>query len=274
MIKFKQLGFILIINSFLLMGYEKDHFFRFAESLEKNRLIHEAITEYQRFLFLNNHLNDLEKGKIWLRLAVCYRSINQEAEMMNAFNQVYRSIQHTSYIDELYEETIVYFLSRGKGELARIFINKLPKDKKAKKIDPYLCLSYLIEKEWHRFYSALKRLNITENQRIEVQKIVKKIKKNTKRIKLYKVFNIFFPGIVHGLYGGFLDTGETILFHYFFLQGIFSDSTLIGKLINGLGLTRLYLKTASRDRKFLREKLDEMNLLLEEEIFNIIINLK
>jgi len=274
MTKFRLLWFFLIVNSLLLIAVNNDHFIRFADSLEKNGLVREAVTEYQRYLFLNKNLTKQEKGIIWLKLAVCYRKVNSEAEMMKAFNQAYTFIQGSVLIKEFYEEIIIFFLSRGKTELARIFINKLKRNTTDKKNESYLCLSYLMDKNWDKFFQLLNSKDLNLSQKNYVQKIVKKIKQNKKRYKLFRIIHIFIPGIIYGFYGDFLSSGESFLFHYYFLQEIFSNSALINKVINGLGVTWLYLRIHNRDREFLNKKFYEKNLQLEEKIFNIVSGLK
>lgn len=261
---------MLILSSFLVMANEKNQFFGFVESLEKNNLTQEAVTEYQRYLFFNHNLNDPEKGKIWLRLAICYRKLNQEARMMNAFGRAYEFLRNSPLIENVNEEISIFFLSRGKAELARVFLNKLKPEMEEQKINAYFCLSYLMEKDWELFFKALNKTELTQNMIKIIHGLVKKIKRNDRRYKLYRTINIFFPGIVYSFYGDLLRSGESFLFHFYFLEQIFSNSNIISKVINSLAVTRMYLKTRQLDKEFLRKMSMQKNIRLEGEIFTIL----
>lgn len=270
MIRPIRFWFLLFFCVLAVMAEKGNQFYAFVESLENNSLTKEAITEYQRYLFLNKDLNNHEKGKIWLRLGVCYRKINMEAEMMNAFGLAFQLLGDSHLIKLLYEEITIFLLSRGKADLARVFIDKLYTENPDKRIDRYICLSYLIEKKWDPFFQVLNRLELSKNQINEARNLVNKMKYNQRRYQFLRVINIFFPGIVYACHGDFLNTGESFLFHFYFMQQVFSDSTLIGKAINGIGLCSLYLKTNNRDRQFLKQKFNQKNLQLEAKIFSIL----
>jgi tetratricopeptide (TPR) repeat protein len=240
--------------------------------LEENGMVQEAITEYKRNLFFNE-INDEEKGIIWLKLAACYRKINDEAEMMKSFNQSFSLLKGSPFLLDLYEELCIFYLSRGKSEWARMFLNKINTIKPDGKHQQYLILSYLMDEDWPTFYSLLKRAGYAEPVFSEIQNLVDTIKKNNRKLKILRAIDIFFPGIIYCFYNDYLSSGESFLFHFFFIEQIWIESSLLGKLIYGFGLSRLYLKSRVNNKNFLQKKIDEKKMVLEEKIFDKLFDL-
>ncbi|MCK4836409.1 MAG: bacterial transcriptional activator domain-containing protein [Candidatus Aminicenantes bacterium] len=270
MTKKYSIVFFIFIYCLSLSGSQKSRLFAFIESLEENGMIQEVITEYRRYLFFNP-LDEEARGKIWLRLALSYRKINREAEMMKAFNQSFRLLQNSPFLDNLYEEISVFFLSRGKSEWARLYLNKINQKKQDSRKIQYLILSYLMDENWAEFFPLLMTAGYKESDLNEIRTLVNKIKNNNRKFNLLKSIDKVIPGISHCFMGDVFDTGESLLFHFFFIQQIFVEPTVLGKLIYGFTLVRYYLKTTAFNRDLLKKKKRRIKLRLEEKIFHKLI---
>lgn len=238
---------------------------RFIEALEANEMFHEAITEYKRLL-LFNQLTSEEKGIIWMKQAIAYRALNQEASMMTSFTRASRFLENSELINRLYEEIAVFFLSRGKSDWARKILDRA--DPKFAEIQiRYLILSYLIDHNWNRFFELLENGGYSSQTIGNIRHIVKEIKRNIRWFKLLNIIDKVIPGLGYLFYDDVMITGETLLFHGFFFSQILSETTIPGKIIFGFGLGRMYIKTIAREHTLLRKKLKERKLELEKRIF-------
>lgn len=244
----------------------------FIRVLEDNGMIEEAITEYKRHLFLNR-LNDEEEGMIWLKLAVCYREINHDAEMMKAFDQSFVHLENSPALQDLYLELAVFYLARGKTSWARLFLQKITRRTQAQAVKKYMTISYLIDQDWDRFFLLLGEKDIREPVISEIRKLVQEMKKNSRRMKTLIILDFLLPGIGYVCQADMLEGGESLLFHSFFVYQILIESSWPGKIVFGWSLSRLYLKSISKSRQYIKEKIHSRKMLLEEKIFEKLSNL-
>jgi hypothetical protein len=256
---------LMVVHACHLPASENHRTLRFIEALEANGMLWEAITEYQRILVFAQ-LTPLEKGKLWLKQAIAYRSLNQEASMMNAFNQAYRYLKDSSLIDQLYKEIAVFFLSRGKTHWARLMLTRM-EPRAAGYQNRFLILSHLIDENWKRFFELLESTGYTEKTINDIRRLVQKIKQNTHRIRILNVVNKIIPGLGYLFLDDAYITAETLMFHGFFISELILESSFPGKVIYALGLARMYTRALARDRNLLKRKLKERKLGFEKQIF-------
>lgn len=264
-IYFPIISFILF-SGFLDGAFQDTRTHRFIKALEANGMIQEAITEYNRVLLIYP-LTSEERGILWLKLAIDYRSLNSEAEMMKSFNQSIKYLKDSPHINRVYEEIGVFFLSRGKSEWARKILKQMSCESNENQIR-YIALSYLIDENWEQFFRLLDKTGYSREAILDINRIVKRIQLNNRRFKTLDIIVKIIPGLGYLFYDDVFITGETLLFHGFFISQIFIETSIIGKFIYGFGLVRMYLRTTVRDHRFLKKKLGEKKLLLEKMIFH------
>jgi hypothetical protein len=204
-----------------------------------------------------------------MKQAIAYRALNQEAEMMMSFNQASQYLKNSKLINQLYEEIAVFFLSRGKTEWARKILFRMDSGSAESQIR-YVILSYLIDENWDRFFEHLENADYSRQIISDIRHIVKKIKQNIRWFKVLNIVDKIIPGLGYLFHDDAFITGETLLFHGFFISQILIEISIPGKIIYGFGLIRIYIKTVARDRSLLKRKLREKKLELEKRIFKLI----
>lgn len=260
----------ILFSGFLVGAFQETRTHRFIEALEANGMIQEAITEYNRVL-LFYPLTSEERGILWLKLAIAYRSLNSEAEMMKSFNQSIKYLKDSPHINQVYEEIGVFFLSRGKSEWARKILKQMSCESNEKQIR-YIILSYLIDENWEQFFKLLDKAGYSREAILDINRMVKKIQLNNRWFKTLDIIVKIIPGLGYLFYDDVFITGETLLFHGFLISQVFIETSIIGKFIYGFGLVRMYLRTTVRDHRFLKKKREEKKLLLEKMIFQKLFN--
>jgi tetratricopeptide (TPR) repeat protein len=263
----KILLFMLLIGgvawlSLASAGNSRD----FIKALEDNGMIDEAISEYKRLLFFDE-LNEEEKGIIWLKLAVCHREINDDVEMMKAFNRSFICLRDSPYIQDLYLEIAIFYLSRGKTDWARSFLGKINLPVPAESAKKYLILSYIMDEDWKTFFLCLKEEGLDQPVLLDIREHVRHIKKMKRKYKILMTLEYFLPGISYVFQSDIFEAGESFLFHFFFIHQIVIESAIPGKIIFALSLSRLYLRSLSGNRQYLKKKIEEKRMILEEKIF-------
>ena len=265
MIKKVSAVIIMLLYCLPLSGSLDPRLSSFIDSLEASGLYREAITEYRRYLFFND-LNEEESGKIWLKMAVCFREMNLESEMMEAFNQSFRYLSKSRSIEKLYEEISVFYLSRGKTEWARLYLSKLNEKKPSQRKIQYLILSHMMDENWREFFSLLPEAGYKKSVIDEIKEMVRQISKNNRTFNVLTSIDKIVPGIGLGFTGDFFTAGESLLFHSYVIQQIFVEPTVLGKLIFGFTLLRLYSRTTAYSRDTLMKKRQRKKLRLEKKI--------
>ena len=259
--------FVVWASCLSIYGSQRERLSAFIHSLEVNGLYREAVTEYRKYLFFND-LKREERGKIWLRMAVCFREMNREAEMMDAFGHSHKLLVNTDFLGKLYEEISVYFLSRGKTDWARFYLNKTDNQQPVQQIMLYRLLSYLMDEDWPDFFSLLTQAGYGQPVIERIEEIAAKIRRCNRKFRWLNILDKIVPGISYGYTGNGFMAGESILFHSFLILQIFSEPSVPGKLIYGFALIRLYSRTTAHGRDKVIKKRNRKKMDLEKKIFD------
>lgn len=241
------------------------------KALEENELTDFLINEYKRKLFFGEVRQD-EKGMVWLKLALSYRKLNNESNMTKAFTRALQNSSDKNFRDVIYSEIALFYLSRGKTDLADIFITKLAGNR-AKLLGQSLKnISNLFAGKNKKLVNSLKQQKIKPHLLSDIQLRLEKIGRIKKKSKALINLRFFFPGIISFLNLDFYGGAKTLLFNYIYLEPLLFKSTLLEKIISVIAFYRYNRNDIVRKSQILSEKNREQILVIEQEIFEIIID--
>lgn len=192
--------------------------------------------------------------------------------MMKAFNRCFRLLSNSPAIQAFYREISVFFLSRGKTRWARLFLDKIDDNHADKRKTQYLILSYLMDEDWKAFFPLLSQAGYKQTVIQKIRDLVRRMKKTNRTFHTLNVMDKIIPGISYGYSGSPFLAGESILFHGFLIYQVIAETTVLGNVIYGFNLLRLYTRTIAHSRAMLVKKWRKRKLRLEGKIFDQLVS--